>query len=147
MPARLQGLVSNNEFDFEETWNIIADALREMHTKNASKLSFEAIYRHAYKIVLKKKGDVFYERIQNFERTWLGQDVRAGLETLVSPSLYPPTSSDGTTTTVSERRVAGEAFMRGLKQSFEDHQLVMNMSTDVFMYLVCLGSRPTCFRC
>lgn len=139
--SRTQGLVTSNELDFEETWKIIADALREMHTKNASKLSFEAIYRHAYKIVLRKKGDVFYERIQEFERTWLGQDVRSSLQALVSATLYPSTSAGGTTATVSERRAAGETFMRGLKQSFEDHQLVMNMSTDVFMYLVSFSAR------
>ena len=132
-----QGLANTqNDLDFEETWTIISSALREMHTKNASSLSFETIYRHAYKVVLKKKGDVFYERIQEFERTWLGQDVRAGLQLLMSPVLYTLASTSGPNATVNERRAAGEKFMRGLKQTFEDHQLVMNMSTDVFMYLV-----------
>ncbi|KAL9052810.1 MAG: hypothetical protein Q9162_005173 [Coniocarpon cinnabarinum] len=131
-----QGLVSgNNEVDFEETWGVIAEALREMHTKNASKLSFESIYRHAYKLVLKKKGDVFYNKIQSFESAWLSLEVLPRLQELVSASVFSATNTGGTTATVNERRAEGENFMRGLKGSFEDHQLVMNMSTDVFMYL------------
>jgi cullin 3 len=36
-------------------WAELSASLREIHTKNASKLSFEELYRNAYKLVLKKK--------------------------------------------------------------------------------------------
>ena len=39
--------------------------------------------------------------------------------------------------TTAERRVAGEAFLRTLKDSWEDHQVCMGMLTDVLMYMVC----------
>lgn len=108
-----------------------------MHTKNASKLSFETIYRLAYRVVLKKKGDTFYKRILQFERDWLGAEVRADLQTLLVPSLVGSSeASGGTASTINERRSAGERLLRGLKEAWEDHQLVMNMATDVFMYLV-----------
>lgn len=132
-----QGLINpSNEINFEEIWIIIRDALREMHTKNASKLSFEAIYRQAYKVVLKKNGETFYERIQQFEEEWLSNEVRRHLQTLLSPSLYHGSQLNRGVGTANERRGAGEKFLKGLKQAFEDHQLVMNMATDVFMYLV-----------
>lgn len=132
-----QGLINpSNEVNFEETWTVISDALREMHTKNASKLSFEAIYRQAYKIVLKKKGEMFYDRLQDFERQWLGTEVREHLQGLLSPSLYHGSRLNRVVSTPNERRAAGERFLKGLKQAFEDHHLVMNMATDVFMYLV-----------
>jgi len=137
--VNLKGLVSaDNDVDFEETWTTISDSLREMHTKNASKLSFETIYRLAYRVVLKKKGDAFYKRIQQFERDWLGGEVRAGLQTLLVPSLVGDIQAAGgaANSTINEKRTAGERLLRGLKEAWEDHQLVMNMATDVFMYLV-----------
>ena len=76
---------ANNDIDFEETWSVISSSLTEMHTKNASQLSFETIYRHGYKIVLKKKGEVFYDRLQKFEQDWLGNRVQSGLRLLVTP--------------------------------------------------------------
>jgi len=134
----LKGLVNaSNDIDFEETWSIVSSSLREMHTRNASKLSFEAIYRHAYKIVLKKKGEIFYERLQKFESDWLSDQVRAGLMSLLSPSLLHDAQSGDSATTANERRSAGEKFLKGLKDQWEHHQTVMNMATDVFMYLVC----------
>jgi len=136
MMYRQAGLASaNNDIDFEETWNVLASSLKEMHTKNASQLSFETIYRHGYKIVLKKKGEVFYDRLQKFEQDWLGNHVQSHLRTLVTPSLLNNGQS-GNPATVNERRTAGERFLKGVKEAFEDHHLVMNMATDVFMYLV-----------
>lgn len=136
MPARQTGLSSaNNDIDFEDTWKVIASSLGEMHTKNASQLSFETIYRHGYKIVLKKKGEVFYDRLQKFEQDWLSGQVQSVLRTLVTPSLLNNAQS-GNPATVNERRTAGERFLKGMKEAFEDHVLVMNMATDVFMYLV-----------
>lgn len=137
MPRRKQGLISaDNDVDFEDTWHTLASSLREMHTKNASRLSFEAIYRHAYKLVLKKKGGPLYERIQIFERLWLTDEVRKSLKKLLSPSLLGTSQKDAGAHMANERRGAGERFMQGVKEAFEDHQLVMNMATDVFMYLV-----------
>ena len=136
MTVTRKGLLNaGNDIDFEETWDVISSALREMHTKNASKLSFEQIYRHGYKVVLKKKGDTFYERLQKFEINWLGDNVRTNLRTLLSSSLLN-SGQEGNPSTVNERRTAGEKFLKGLKEAYEDHVVVMNMATDVFMYLV-----------
>lgn len=132
-----QGLVNpGNDIDFEDTWDVISSALREMHTKNASKLSFETIYRHGYKVVLKKKGDEFYDRLQKFENTWLNDEVRSALKILLTPTLITNAPSTNAAATMNERRTAGERFLKGLKEAYEDHVIVMNMATDVFMYLV-----------
>ncbi|KAB8345989.1 hypothetical protein FH972_023041 [Carpinus fangiana] len=131
-----KGLTSSSaDVDFEETWANVASCLQQMHTKNASHLSFEVIYRWAYKIVLKKMGGTFYDRFQAFERKWLDETVRPNLETLLSPAFTSTTHSTEVPATVNERRIAGETFLRGLTDAFADHQQVMNMTTDVFMYL------------
>lgn len=131
-----QGLTSSSaNVDFEETWDNIATCLQQMHTKNASHLSFEVIYRFAYKIVLKKMGGPFYDRFQAFERDWLGQTVRPKLQALLVPALTNSVQANEASSNVNERRIAGERFLRGLTDAFADHQQVMNMTTDVFMYL------------
>ena len=135
-----QGLSSiDNAVDLEEAWDVIKNSLREMHTKNASALSFEAIYRQAYKIVLKKQGSILYERVQDLERNWLRDDVRCQLKELIAPSLLPKEQASGHEAFANERRHDGEKYMKAVKQAFEDHQVVMNMATDVFMYLVSAG--------
>jgi len=62
--------------DFETTWGILSSSLREIHTKNASKLSFEKLYRTAYDLVLKRQGPQLYERVSELEKEWLHNDVR-----------------------------------------------------------------------
>lgn len=67
---RSQSSESGEGADFEVCWNLIGEALRDIHNKNCSRLSFEELYRAAYKIVLKKKGDDLYDRVTKFESEW-----------------------------------------------------------------------------
>ncbi len=133
--------MKDGDVDFDGTWNILAEALKEIHAKNASKLSFEELYRNAYKLVLKKKADDLYERVRNFEENWLVQEVRPRITSLITPSIAARShgSEDGQS---NERRLAGERFMRALKDAFEHHQLCMAMITDVLMYMVSLRWLP-----
>ncbi|KAI4605051.1 hypothetical protein J4E80_010734 [Alternaria sp. BMP 0032] len=131
--ARSQGL-HGDEVDFENTWATIEAAFREIHTKNASKLSYEELYRHAYRIVLKKKGEALYEKVHEFERNWLSTEVRASISQLLSTNLLVDAQSIGGTTP-NERRVAGERFLKGLKQAWSDHQICTSMLADVLMYM------------
>jgi hypothetical protein len=132
--ARSQGL-HGDEIDFENTWATIESAFREIHTKNASKLSYEELYRHAYRIVLKKKGENLYNKVHEFERNWLSSEVRASIQQLLSPNLLVNAQSVGGTT-ANERRMAGEKFLKGLKQAWGDHQVCTSMLADVLMYMV-----------
>lgn len=106
-----------------------------MHRKSASHLSFEIIYRHAYKIVLRKKADDFYDRLQDWEMRWLTNIIKTNLHKLLVPSLLNGTEQAIQASSVSEKRALGDKFLKGCKETWDDHQLVMNMATDVFMYL------------
>ena len=130
-----KGLGDNDAVDFETTWTLLSSSLREIHTKNASKLSFEALYRHAYKLVLKKKGETLYARVKDFEEDWLTNTVRPRILIEISPSLV---GGDGvsSTATANEKRAVGEKLLKVLKQAWDDHNLCMNMTTDVLMYMV-----------
>ena len=131
-----QGL-NGADVDFETTWSVLEKAFREIHTKNASALSFEELYRNAYKIVLKKKGEDLYNKVAQFEATWLSDTVRARVvKQLTAPLLLLVEGTGRSLATSAERRVAGESFLRALKESWEDHQICMSMLTDVLMYMV-----------
>lgn len=135
MPPK--GLNGAADVDFETTWQVLEKAFYEIHTKNASVLSFEELYRNAYKIVLKKKGDELYKKVAKFEEDWLGQTVRPEITKLITAPLQLSDDQGGRSlATTAERRVAGERFLSKLKLSWEDHQVCMGMLTDVLMYMV-----------
>ncbi|KKY27975.1 putative scf ubiquitin ligase subunit [Phaeomoniella chlamydospora] len=131
--APRRGLAARDDnVDFDSTWTILSNALDEIHRKKASGLSFEELYRAAYKLVLKKRGDELYGRVKDFEEQWLGGDVRTSIMALVNPSL---TGAIIGSTGDGERRLAGERFMAGVKDAYQNHTLCMSMITDVLMYM------------
>ena len=132
----LKGLTNNDDLDFDSTWGVLSSSLREIHTKNASNLSFEQLYRNAYKLVLKKKGDALYDKVKAFERDWLLYEVQPQILVVLSACLFASGSGSSATTNTNEQRIAGEKLMKALKQAWEDHNLCMNMTTDVLMYMV-----------
>lgn len=131
-----QGLGTSDAVDFDSMWDVLASSLREIHTKNASKLSFEELYRNAYKLVLKKRGETLYIRVKEFEAEWLANEVQPRIIEELSQTLLLATSGTQMIATANEKRVAGEKLLRALKQAWEDHNLCMNMTTDVLMYMV-----------
>ena len=129
-----QAILNGGEVDFDREWNSLSTSLRNIHTKNASSLSFEELYRNAYKLVLKKKGEPLYNKVKEFEQHWLAHEVRPQILEDLPPSLLA--AYNGAQLTVNEKRVAGEKLLRSLKSAWEDHNLCMNMTTDVLMYMV-----------
>ena len=130
-----QGLTKDDSVDFDAIWQVLETALQEIHTKNASKLSFEELYRNAYKIVLKKKGDILYDRVSSLEETWLRDTVRVRINSLITSSIILGAAGESLPGQSTERRIAGERFLRALKTAFEEHQQCMGMITDVLMYM------------
>ncbi|OBT57897.1 hypothetical protein VE04_02033 [Pseudogymnoascus sp. 24MN13] len=116
--------------DFESIWSAICVALREIHTRNASQISFEQLYRLAYKIVLQKNGDKLYERVKEFEEQWFAEEVMPKIRSLITRNHTGLTVGGGSSSTATERRISGEKFLKGLKSSWEDHILCMNMTGD-----------------
>lgn len=131
-----------DEVDFETTWATLSSAFREIHTNNASKLSYEELYRHAYRVVLKKKGPELYNRVSNFEKDWLSNDVRNVIQLKLSPNLLAA-SQFGTARAGSalERSEAGQKLLKELRDRWNHHLLCMSMLADVLMYLVSRGAR------
>ncbi|QUC17781.1 uncharacterized protein UV8b_02022 [Ustilaginoidea virens] len=127
--------VAGEGADFEDCWNMLKEALRDIHNKSCGRLSFEELYRAAYKIVLKKKGQVLYERVKQFEEQWFAEHVIPKIEVLVTKCLVSVGVDNKLSSSVSERRQTGEKFLKGLRDTWEDHNVSMNMTADILMYL------------
>lgn len=146
MCISIQGLTAGKGDDFESIWSVLSSSLREIHTKNASSLSFEELYRSAYKCVIMTRGDDLYERVVRLEQEWLESEVCKRVTSAVSPSLLLARDPSDVMDQANERRAAGEKFLEVVKGAWEDHQLCMGMITDVLMYMVGLifsGSFPS----
>ncbi|CAL5874963.1 uncharacterized protein PFLUO_LOCUS9266 [Penicillium psychrofluorescens] len=121
--------------DFDSIWTVLSSSLTEINTKNASALSFEELYRNAYKIVLMMRGEELYEKVKTLEQEWLQNEVQKRITGSISSSLIRSHKSVDVQDPASERRAAGEKFLAVLKGAWEDHQLCMGMITDVLMYM------------
>lgn len=136
MGSRQKQGLNADELDFESSWSNLSSSLTQIHTGTASNLSYEQLYRFAYRIVLKKKGDQLYTKVREFERDWLKNNVCTVIQTLLTASLLTSPQAGTSGASVNERRVAGEAFLSGVRKAWHDHQICMNMVADVLMYLV-----------
>ncbi|KAF7502454.1 hypothetical protein GJ744_005800 [Endocarpon pusillum] len=133
--APRRGLTNNDTVDFDVTWGILEGALREIHAKNASKLSFEELYRNAYKLVLKKKGEELYNRVSGLEQELLRENVRNRVVQMVTSPLILGASGEQVGGQAHQRRADGERFLGVLKNAYKDHDICMKMITDVLMYM------------
>ncbi|PYH77726.1 cullin protein [Aspergillus uvarum CBS 121591] len=133
--APRRGLTANKGDDFETNWVDLSTSLKKIHTKDASNLSFEQLYRNSYNIVLMMRGEDLYERIKKLEQDWLEDEVKTRVTAAISSSLLLAKELAEVQDQANERREAGERFLAAMKEAFEDHQLCMGMITDVLMYM------------
>lgn len=124
-----------DQVDFEEVWEVLAQSLREIHNKNASTLSFETLYRNAYRLVLKKHGDTLYTRVKGLVAEHLMEVAERYVKPLVPSVVVTGGAMFGNSAAI-EKRLGGSRFLEQLKAVWEDHQLCMGMITDVLMYMV-----------
>jgi cullin 3 len=126
-----------DELDYDKEWGILDNAALQIHTKNASVLSYEVLYRTAYKIVLKKQGDKLYNDVCRWVQKWLEEEVCEGkLLRVFSANLYSVSHIANAGASEAEKRVAGEKILRAMNEAFQDHQTCMAMLADVLMYMV-----------
>lgn len=109
--------------------------MTDIHNKNASKLSFENLYRASYKITLVKRGEELFEKVKEFETEWFHKHIIPGVDELVRNNLPSIALIQLATSSSHERREAGERLLRGIRKIWEDHNTSMNLIADMLMYL------------
>lgn len=110
--------ILTSTMDVDKSWAILEKAISEIQHKNASKLSFEELYRKAYSFVLRKHGQLLYNHVEKEINDYLRDSVRSRLVT----KLNDPSVDD-------------RQFLQALNSEWEDHLLSMRMISDVLMYL------------
>ncbi|KAB8234949.1 Cullin-3 [Aspergillus alliaceus] len=133
--APRRGLNTNKTDDFETNWDGLSTALKKIHTKDASSLSFEQLYRNAYNMVLAMRGEELYERVKRLEKEWLATEVQKWVTSAISSMLLQSKDQVEIQDQENERRDTGEKFLSVLREAWEDHQICMGMITDVLMYM------------
>lgn len=113
---------------FPDAWAVLSEALQQIYQRDASNLSFEELYRTAYKLVLKKHGDSLYNAVNDL--------VTGRLRSVAVNSVKPHKPNFAVGSGALERRESGNRFLAAVKQAWEDHQLCLGMITDILMYLV-----------
>lgn len=127
-----QQAFTKDDVDCETVWEVLHRAFREIHARNASQLSFEELFRNAYKLVLKKKGEFLFENVKLLEISILDNNVKSKIVDLATPSLLLSGPSE---TSSVEKRTAGERFISILTRSYQDYSIEVGMITDVLMYM------------
>ncbi|CAH1757893.1 5416_t:CDS:10 [Entrophospora sp. SA101] len=114
---------------FSDNWERLAQAIREIHRKNASILSFEELYRNAYNMVLHKNGDKLYNGVKDV--------ITQHLEEVAFAHVVPAFPKSGASSShANHTNVAGGAkFLEVLKKVWEDHTTCMLMIRDILMYM------------
>lgn len=95
----------------QQIWKSLLSAVHEIHNKNASVLSFEELYRHAYNLVLHKHGDLLYHGIKD--------TVHARLRSVAEEVVL---SSD-------------DQLLCQICKQWKEHQVTMIMVRDILMYM------------
>lgn len=131
--------VNGDDVDFDSTWRTLELAFKDIHEQNASKLSYEELYRFAYRLVLKKQGEKLYDNVKAFESARLRTTVLQGILKKISPALHLEPQDGvaaGAVASANERRESGRIFLGELKEAWSKHVVCMNMLADVLMYMV-----------
>ncbi|KAK9464441.1 Cullin [Lipomyces arxii] len=127
----------SGDVNFDESWAVLAGAMQEMYRKNASRLSYEELYRTAYTLVLKKHAEKLYNSFKSFLATHLREMVANDLRPLAVLTNATGSSADSTVALViaAEAKEGGVRFMRSAKTQWDDHCLCMRMISDILMYM------------
>lgn len=66
-----------------ESWKLLQVAIHDIQNKNASKWSFEQLYRVAYTLVLSKNGQFLYKHVHDEIVRHLDENITTQMETLI----------------------------------------------------------------
>ena len=106
----------------DNEWQIIQNGIQEIINHNESKLSFEELYRNAYKMVQLKDGEKLYLNIKLMIGNNLNSIVKNDLSQLIV----------GAQSSLEEC----EIFLKRLLDIWDEHLLLMGMVRDIVVNLL-----------
>ncbi|KAK9710592.1 hypothetical protein K7432_008351 [Basidiobolus ranarum] len=124
------------EKHFEESWEKISQAIRQIYCKNVSTLSFEELYRTAYNMVLHKCGEKLYNGVKGV--------ITEHLEGETMNKIMPAFNSSGNSNGgISTNGVSGITSLKTLNGVWTEHITCMRMIRDILLYMDRIYSAKT----
>ncbi|KAJ1565317.1 Cullin-3, partial [Nowakowskiella sp. JEL0078] len=128
--------IITNELFFDEAWERLSTAIREIYSKNKlglKTLSFEELYRNAYNLVLHKRGASLYTGVENVISEHLNEVVNSYIiPSFPSPSTsYPSQGIKGS----SQKYFGGPNFLRVFRDIWDDFITGTMMVRDILRYM------------
>ncbi|GAA5916504.1 cullin family protein [Sporobolomyces salmoneus] len=134
----------------DNTLDRLKDAISQIHSHNASQLSFEEHYRYAYTLVLHKKGHLLYNAVAELIASHLESETKtkivptfphaasASIGISGSSTVGGASGSSGGGVGANEdvsRAAEGQLFLDRLRDVWDDHTACMSKLKDVLKYL------------
>ncbi|CUA73402.1 Cullin-3 [Rhizoctonia solani] len=112
----------------ELAWEKLSASIQQIYAKNASSLSFEENYRHAYNLVIAKQGKMLYEGLVGL----ISENLDIFAKEKLVP-VFPRTELDGRDS--MEMCQAGELFVKVFREVWDDHESSMSKISDLVKYM------------
>jgi cullin 3 len=113
----------------EQAWDKLSSSIQQIYAKNASMLSFEENYRHAYNLVVSKNGEMLYQGLT----TLITKNLNRLAKEMLVP-VFPRATLDGRDTV--EICQEGETFVKAFREVWDDHESSMSKISDLVKYMV-----------
>lgn len=136
-PPRKSG---SNTVDPNESWKLLEVAIHDIQNKNASKWSFEQLYRLAYNLVLSKNAQFLYNHVHDEIVKHLEENVRTQLESLIierneqSMVHASATKADGESDLTLSKSDSAE-ILKLFNKIWDDHLISVWLISQVVMYM------------
>lgn len=120
-------------------------AITQIQDHNASSLSFEEQYRHAYNLVLHRNGHLLYNTVAQLISEHLEKEARDKIIPAFPPSTNASSSlAVGTSTQLGSASAsgnvaaaaAGQLFLDRVRDLWDDHIACMGKLRDILKYMV-----------
>ncbi|KAJ2162376.1 hypothetical protein GGF46_000740 [Coemansia sp. RSA 552] len=111
------------QVDPQEQFEKLAAAIEEIYKHNASKLSYEELYRIGYGLVLSKNGPLAYDGVKGVLETHLNECVHRDILGCAEAARQDPTLANS------------EALLANVRLLWSEHVTAMLVIKDVLMYV------------
>ncbi|KAG8734161.1 Cullin-3, partial [Ceratobasidium sp. 423] len=112
----------------ELAWEKLSASIQQIYAKNASSLSFEENYRHAYNLVISKQGKMLYDGLVGL----ISENLDIFAKEKLVP-VFPRSELDGRDS--MEMCQAGELFVKVFREVWDDHESSMSKISDLVKYM------------
>ncbi|EPY49661.1 Cullin 3 [Schizosaccharomyces cryophilus OY26] len=130
---------TSNQVDYNAHWDVLHNAVQDIFHKSTSQLSFEELYRNAYKLVLHKHGERLYSDVKEVLRARLENEVALSIAgnfgSLLEAENWSYVRSKDDFSLSMRKREAAILFLSNLVNAWKEHLVSMQMISSVLKYL------------